>query len=59
MLTDASPGIRPTLKPPPRFSTFTSGSLAARSSVMRVTRFHTSGSVPEPMWLCRRVIRTS
>ncbi len=26
---------------------------------MRVTRFQTSGSVPEPMWLCSRVIRTS
>ena len=23
---------------------------------MRVTRFQTSGSVPEPMWLCSRVI---
>ena len=26
---------------------------------MRVTRLYTSGSVPEPMWLCSRVILTS
>src|SRR5215813_10827643 len=56
--TLGSSGMRPTLNPPPRFTTATSGNLATMSRVMRATRFQTSGSVPEPMCVCRRVMRS-
>ena len=57
---DCSPGMRADLEAAAEVdASSTSGSCAARSSVMRVTRFQTSGSVPEPMWLCsRRIVRS-
>src|SRR5215472_11742277 len=49
MSTLGSSGMRPTLKPPPRFTTETSGKRPTVSRVMRATRFHTSGSVAQAM----------
>ena len=55
--TVGSSGMRPTLNPPPRLTAWTSGSFAASSSVIRMHRFHTSGSVPEPTCEWSRVMR--
>ena len=50
--TEGSSGIRPDLEAAAQVDAHHVGEAAPRGrGVMRVTRFHTSGSVPEPMWV--------
>mmetsp|Transcript_8789 Transcript_8789/g.11191 ORF Transcript_8789/g.11191 Transcript_8789/m.11191 type:complete len:256 (+) Transcript_8789:729-1496(+) len=49
---DFSPCTRATLYPPPRLRVLTSLNCLQRSSESPDTFVHTSGSEPEPMWVC-------